>query len=71
MVAAAFGSHNPDAPMPLCVEAMKTFPMQHYLEEELVKRLGFENEVFQSGSFQVPNEDDGAGEEESKSAASG
>ena len=27
MVASAFGSHNPDSPMPLCVEAMKTFPM--------------------------------------------
>jgi len=32
--------------MPLCVEPMKTFPMQHYLEAEMVERLGFENEVF-------------------------
>ena len=55
MVASAFGSHNPDAPMPLCVEPMKTFPLQHYLDEEMVNRLGFQNEVFQSGSFQVFN----------------
>ena len=32
--------------MPLTVEPMKTFPMQHYLEDDLVSRLGFENEVF-------------------------
>ena len=51
LVAAAYGSHNPDAPMPLCVPAMKTYPLQHYLEDEMCERLGLKNEVFQSGSF--------------------
>lgn len=32
--------------MPLQVEDMKTYPMQHYLEDELVERLGFADEVF-------------------------
>ena len=53
MMVSAFGIDNTDAPMPLTVEPMKTFPLQHYLDEEMVNRLGFQNEVFQSGSFQV------------------
>ena len=57
LVAAAYGSHNPDAPLPLCVEAMKTNPLQHYLEAEMVERLGFENETFVSGSFTIYNPD--------------
>ena len=51
LVAAAFGSHNPDAPLPLCVPPMKTNPMQHYLEQDLIQRLGFDDDVFISGSF--------------------
>ena len=47
---AAFGT-NPDASMPLSVGPMTTKDMQEYLEKELIDRLGFENEVFASGSF--------------------
>ena len=57
MVESAYGNANADCALPMTVDPMKTFPMQHYLDEELVNRLGFENEVFQSGSFQVFNSD--------------
>lgn len=49
---AAFGT-NPDAAMPLSVGPMTTKDMQEYLEKELIDRLGFENEVFASGSFSM------------------
>ena len=39
--------------MPLNVEEMRTYPMQHYLDAELVERLGFADEAFESGSFTV------------------
>ena len=68
LVAAAFGSHNPDAPLPLCVPPMKTNPMQHYLEQDLIQRLGFDDDVFISGSFQMSTEDSKI--EDSKSAPS-
>ena len=68
LVAAAFGSHNPDAPLPLCVPPMKTNPMQHYLEQDLIQRLGFDDDVFISGSFQMSAEDSKI--EESKSVPS-
>jgi len=51
LAAAAFGSHNADAPLPLCIPEMKTNPMQSYLNQDVIDRLGFENEVFESGSF--------------------
>jgi len=62
LAAAAFGSHNPDAPLPLCMPEMKTNPMQHYLDEDILQRLGFENEVFESGRFSMINENNADGE---------
>ena len=35
--------------------AMKTNPMQHYLEDEMVQRLGFDEDIFVSGSFNLLN----------------
>lgn len=55
-MATAYGSHNPDAPMPLCMEPMKTHPLQHYLEEDMIQRFGFEDD-FTSGSFTLYNPD--------------
>ena len=46
MIESAYGNANADCALPLTMEPMKTFPMQHYLDEELVNRLGFQNEVF-------------------------
>ena len=53
LASAAYGSHNADAPLPLTMPVMKTNPMQHYLEDEMVQRLGFDEDIFVSGSFNM------------------
>ena len=43
--------------MPLVYPPLKTFPMHHYLEEDLIERLGIKDEVFTSGSFTLYKQD--------------
>lgn len=37
----AFGSNTDNIPLPLTMPVMVTFPLQHYLEQEMIDRLGF------------------------------
>lgn len=45
--------------LPRTIEPIKTKPLQSYLDQEFIERLGFEKHVFESGSFTFFNVEDG------------
>ena len=54
---ACYGSNTDNIPLPMTMPAMQTKPLQDYLEPEMIERLGFQDDTFQSGSFTLYNED--------------
>ena len=43
---ACYGNNTDNIPLPMTMPAMQTKPLQDYLDQDMIERLGFQDETF-------------------------